>query len=167
MWSRGIVANILVSFHMWSRGIVLEREKVYDYFAGKCLKNFLSVFTSFKMHGNSRNGLFLVKEESKRLSKYCPAAIGIMFSKKYVRDTKLQNSALWNISHLDLCFNSIADDTSLFLVVHDVNQSGINLNDDLQKISNWAFQWNMSFNPDIKGAGTDMKYFERSKFFRN
>ena len=94
MWSRGIVANILVSFHMWSRGIVLEREKVYDYFAGKCLKNFLSVFTSFKMHGNSRNGLFLVKEESKRLSKYCPAAIGIMFSKKYVRDTKLQNSAL-------------------------------------------------------------------------
>ena len=26
-----------------------------------------------------------------------------------------------------------ADDTSLFLVVHDMNQSGINLNDDLGK----------------------------------
>ena len=40
------------------------------------------------------------------------------------------------------------DDTSLFLVVHDINQSGINLNDDLDKISKWAFQWKMSFNPD-------------------
>ena len=43
----------------------------------------------------------------------------------------------------------LADDTSLFLVVHDINQSGINLNDNLEKISNWAFEWKMSFNPDI------------------
>ena len=43
-----------------------------------------------------------------------------------------------------------ADDTSLFSVAHDTNQSKINLNDDLEKISNWAFQWKMSFNPDIK-----------------
>ena len=35
------------------------------------------------------------------------------------------------------------DDTSLFLVVHDVNESGTNLYDDLEKISNWAFQWKM------------------------
>ena len=42
-----------------------------------------------------------------------------------------------------------ADDTSFFSVVRDINQSGINLNDDLKKISNWAFQWKMSFNPDI------------------
>ena len=40
------------------------------------------------------------------------------------------------------------DDISLFSVEHDINQSGINLNDDLEKISNWAFQWKMSFNPD-------------------
>ena len=42
-----------------------------------------------------------------------------------------------------------ADDTSLFLVVHDMNQSGINLNDDLGKKSNWTFQWKMSFIPNI------------------
>ena len=41
-----------------------------------------------------------------------------------------------------------ADDISLFSVEHDINQSGINLNDDWEKISNWAFQWKMSFNPD-------------------
>ena len=41
------------------------------------------------------------------------------------------------------------DDTSLFLAVYDINQSGINLNDNLEKISSWAFQWKMSLNPDI------------------
>ena len=41
-----------------------------------------------------------------------------------------------------------ADDTSLFSVVHDKNTSANELNNDLQKISNWAYQWKMSFNPD-------------------
>ena len=36
-----------------------------------------------------------------------------------------------------------------FLVLYDIKQSGINLNDDLEKISNWVFQWKISFNPDI------------------
>ena len=34
-----------------------------------------------------------------------------------------------------------ADDTSLFPVVHDINTSANNLNHDLQKINEWAFQW--------------------------
>ena len=42
-----------------------------------------------------------------------------------------------------------ADDTSLFSVTHDVNVSASELNDDIRKISNWAFQWKMSFNPDV------------------
>ena len=33
--------------------------------------------------------------------------------------------------------------------MHDINQPGINLNDDLEKISNWAFQWKTIFNADI------------------
>ena len=41
------------------------------------------------------------------------------------------------------------DDTFLFSIVHDINQSGINLNDDLEKLSKWAFQQKMSFNLDI------------------
>ena len=41
-----------------------------------------------------------------------------------------------------------ADDTSLFSVVHDVNTSSTNLNNDFRKISDWAIQWEMSFNPD-------------------
>ena len=41
-----------------------------------------------------------------------------------------------------------ADDKSLFSVIHDSNTTSNELNDDLVKISNWACQWNMSFNPD-------------------
>ena len=40
------------------------------------------------------------------------------------------------------------DDTSLFSVVHNANTAGKELNNDLVKISNWAYQWKMSFNPD-------------------
>ena len=44
--------------------------------------------------------------------------------------------------------NFFADDTSLFSIVRDPNTSAVNLNHDLQLISDWAFQWKMSFNPD-------------------
>ena len=50
----------------------------------------------------------------------------------------------------DLSTNAklFASDTSLFSVVRDINTSAAHLNNDLRKISNWAFQWKMSFNPD-------------------
>ena len=41
-----------------------------------------------------------------------------------------------------------ADDTSLFSVVKNVDASNIDLNNDLKKICEWAFQWKMNFNPD-------------------
>ena len=40
------------------------------------------------------------------------------------------------------------DDTSLFSVIHNVNSSQISSNEDSDKINKWAYQWNMSFNPD-------------------
>ena len=41
-----------------------------------------------------------------------------------------------------------ADDTSLFSVVDDIHLSSSELNLDLTKVSDWANQWKMSFNPD-------------------
>ena len=41
-----------------------------------------------------------------------------------------------------------ADDTFLFSKVYDIHKSVSNLNDDLEKISYWAYQWKMQFNPD-------------------
>ena len=42
-----------------------------------------------------------------------------------------------------------ADDTSLFSVVFNIDASVKELNDDLDKVQDWALQWKMSFNPDI------------------
>ena len=41
-----------------------------------------------------------------------------------------------------------ADDTSLFSVINDKHLRANKLNQDLNRINNWAFQWKMSFNPD-------------------
>ena len=41
-----------------------------------------------------------------------------------------------------------ADDTSLFSIVEDPEVSADNLQHDLDKITDWAYQWKMSFNPD-------------------
>ena len=45
-------------------------------------------------------------------------------------------------------FKLFADDTSLFSVVNDINTSASDLNEDLEKIGNWAIKWKMNFNPD-------------------
>ena len=42
-----------------------------------------------------------------------------------------------------------ADDTSLFATVHNIKKATNDLNNDLTKITKWAFQWKMNFNPDI------------------
>ena len=44
--------------------------------------------------------------------------------------------------------NLFADDTSFFSIVQNANTSASHLNNDLNKISNWAFQWKTIFNPD-------------------
>ena len=41
-----------------------------------------------------------------------------------------------------------ADDTSLFSLVHKMNRSTTNLNNDLNNIRNWAIQWKINFNPN-------------------
>ena len=39
------------------------------------------------------------------------------------------------------------DDTSLFSIVKDPTMLAADLNHDLQLITQWVFQWKMSFNP--------------------
>ena len=41
-----------------------------------------------------------------------------------------------------------ADDTMLYSIVHDPLKTASDLNHDLNKIGEWAYQWKMSFNPD-------------------
>ena len=56
--------------------------------------------------------------------------------RNYLADELLSNSRL------------IADDTSLFSVVHEIDSSAAKLNNDLAKKRHWTHHWKMSFNPD-------------------
>ena len=59
-----------------------------------------------------------------------------------------------------------ADDTSLFTIVKDKNESANILNDDLQLISSWAYKWKMLFNPDPKKPVQEV-LFSRKNQIRN
>ena len=49
-----------------------------------------------------------------------------------------------------------ARDTSLFTVVYDEETSVTVLNNDLNLIKQWAFQWKMQFNPDVNKQAVDV-----------
>ena len=62
-----------------------------------------------------------------------------------------------------------ADDTSLFSVIHDIQTSAnnlikdLNLNKDLERISNWATQWKMNFNPDTTKQASEVIFSRKLK----
>ena len=55
-----------------------------------------------------------------------------------------------------------ADDTSLFTVVEDSNTAANDMNHDLDLISQWAYAWRMSFNPDPQKQAVELT-FSRKK----
>ena len=58
-----------------------------------------------------------------------------------------------------------ADDTSLFTIVKDKQESADILSNDLLTISKWAFNWKMLFNPDPKKPAEEV-IFSRKKHFQ-
>ena len=59
---------------------------------------------------------------------------------------------------LKLISKIFADDTSLYSKINDIDTSNIDINNSLVKISRWANQWKMSFNPNINKEATEI-YF--------
>ena len=51
---------------------------------------------------------------------------------------------------------------SLLSKVNDIDTSNIDINNDLVKICRWAYQWKMSFNPDIKSI-----FFSQRSFLKD
>ena len=62
--------------------------------------------------------------------------------------------------------NLFADDTSLYTIVKDKNESANILNNDLQLISKWGYQWKMLCNPDPKKPAQEV-LFSRKKQLQN
>ena len=56
-----------------------------------------------------------------------------------------------------------ADDSSLFIKVRDVEESQTQLMNDLDKITNWARQWKMEFNPDITKQAIEVIFSHKKK----
>ena len=58
-----------------------------------------------------------------------------------------------------------ADDAYFFSEVHEIDTSANDLNHDLEKISEWAFQWKMKFNPDPTKQAQEITFGKKKKLF--
>ena len=47
-------------------------------------------------------------------------------------------------------------------MIHDSNTSALEMNSDLAKINRWAFQWKISFNPDLKKQAQEVMFSRKS-----
>ena len=56
-----------------------------------------------------------------------------------------------------------AGDTLLFSVIHDRSTAMNELNDDLVKINNWAYQWKMSFDLDPNKQAQEVIFSRKTK----
>ena len=56
----------------------------------------------------------------------------------------------------------VADDTSIFSVVHDVDLSAKQLNNDLNKISEWVFQLKNAFNSDLSKQAQEIVFSRKT-----
>ena len=65
--------------------------------------------------------------------------LGLLFFLIHINDLTDGNTSIAKL---------FADDTSLFSVVQNKNNSASQLNNDLNKVSDWAYTWKMSFHPD-------------------
>ena len=66
-------------------------------------------------------------------------------------------------SELKSDFKLFADDTSLFTVFKDKNESANILNNDFLSISTWAYNWKMLFNPDSSKPAQEVLFSRKKK----
>ena len=59
-------------------------------------------------------------------------------------------------------YKIFADDTSHFTKVLDINESANKLNTDLKKITKWAHQWKMQFNPNPNKQANEVIFSRKS-----
>ena len=60
-----------------------------------------------------------------------------------------------------------ADDTSLFSVVCDPNISAQILNEDLELINKWAYEWKTSFNPDVTKQAQEVIFSRKTSKYNH
>ena len=81
----------------------------------------------------------------------------------YFRTTVLSNIYIYDLgNNLSSTVKLFADSTSISSIVHDIDLSSKQLHDDLKKVSDWAYQWNMSFNPDLSKQAQELIFSQKA-----
>ena len=135
---------------VWHEGLIFKLETI------GISGNLLNLFESFLSDRQQRVVL------NGQHSKWAPVLAGVpqgsilgpLLFLIYIND--LPN----NLESLAKLF---ADDTSLFSTVYDPHKSAKLLNDDLLKISDWAYKWKMLFNPDVTKQAQEVIFSHKSK----
>ena len=65
-------------------------------------------------------------------------------------------------NNLSSTVKQFADHKFIFSIVHDIDLSSKQLNDDLKKASDWAYHWKMSFNPDLSKQAQEVIFSRKS-----
>ena len=135
---------------VWHEGLIFKLETF------GISGNLLKLFQSFLCDRQQRvvlNGQY---------SKWAPALAGVpqgsilgpLLFLIYINDLP---------DNLESLAKLFAGDTSLFSTVHDPSSSAKLLNNDLLKISDWAFKWKMLFNPDVTEQAQEVIFSRKIK----
>ena len=143
-------SNFLDISKVWHEGLIFKLETL------GISGNLLKLFQSFLCDRQQRvvlNGQY---------SKWAPVLAGVpqgsilgpLLFLIYINDLP---------DNLESLAKLFADDTSLFSAVHDPSTSAKLLNNDLLKISDWAFKWKMLFNPDVTKQAQEVIFSRKIK----
>ena len=144
--TRGVFLDMFKTFDkVWHEGLIFKLRSVG---VSNSLLHFIESFLSNRfervlLHGPTSEWLPVKAGLSQGF------ILGTLFFLIYIND--LSDNLLSTVK-------LFADDTSLFSVVNDSNISANELNKDLQKISEWACKWKMSFNPDLNKQAQEVLF---------
>ena len=133
---RGVLLDISkASDKVWHKGLIYKLKQ--NGISGKLL-NLIIDFLSSRKQRVVLNGSYSpwTNIEAGVLQ---GSILGPMLFLIYINDKS--DNVITNPKHL-------ADDAPLFSIVHDPNATANDLNNDLAKINDWAYQWKMNLNPD-------------------
>ena len=148
---RGIFLDISKAFdRVWHEGLIYKMKCIgITGMPLKLLQNFLQ----------NRHQQILVNGQC---SSWAPVFVGVpqgsvlgpLFFLIYINDLTKAISSTKKL---------FADDTSIFSIINDIDVSEHELNSDLMKISMWAYQWKMSFNPDVSKQAQEVIFSKKTQ----
>ena len=146
---RAVFLDISKAFDkVWHEGLIFKLKQ--NGVSGKLLKFFESYLTDRKQRV-ALNGSY---SNYANIESGVPqgSVLGPLLFLVYIND--LESNIIANVKFF-------ADDTMLYSVVHNPYKSASDLNHDLEIISEWAYQWKMSFNPYTNKQAIEYSFQER------